>query len=435
MTEKLQLTSDAPPVPLTEAPARPTAPLADVEVPASLWRNRAYVTVLFGQGLSALGDAVSVTALPLLVVMLTGSGTQMGLVGVLQTVPYLLFGLPAGALADRWDRRRTMLLCDLGRGLLIALIPLSMLLGIPTMPVVYAVAAPISALAVLFMAAYTASVPSLVGRAQIGAASSYFQAFASLGFILGPGIAGLLAATIGPGPTLAVDAASFGVSALALGFVRRPFRTSERSEVGSMRAEIVEGLKYILHHNTLRAIIAFWGCISIFMAPIIPVMTYYITVDRDLPASSLGLVISAYGAGSLLGSVAAARFAKGRLGRLLLAGNVLLGGAVLINAFLVNMPMMLTGALFIGVADAIVLVAYMTLRATLTPDELLGRVSSTARVLSFGVAALGMFVGGVLLDHVGGSVTLVLMGAGVMLMTPLFTFSRALRTARAGTPS
>lgn len=84
----------------------------------SLWRNRDFRVFVGGQGIAALGDAVTITALPLLVVLLTGSGFLVGIVGVLTTLPDLIVGLPAGALADRVDRRRLMFLADLGRAAL-----------------------------------------------------------------------------------------------------------------------------------------------------------------------------------------------------------------------------------------------------------------------------------------------------------------------------
>ena len=126
----------------------------------SLWRNREFRIVLFGQTISIFGDAISFTALPLLVVLLTGSGVAMGTVGVLQTLPDLILGLPAGALADRWDRRKLVIYADLGRAVLTALVPLSILLGWPTMAIIILVAFPINALRVLFMAGWTAIMPS-----------------------------------------------------------------------------------------------------------------------------------------------------------------------------------------------------------------------------------------------------------------------------------
>ena len=199
-------------------PSEPAAQPLEEPIDVPLAENRDFRVLLTSQGISSLGDGVSFAALPLLVLALTGSGFAMGIVGALQTLPDLFLGMVAGAIADRSDRKRMMFLADLGRACLTALIPISVALGGPTMAVILLVAAPTSILRSFFLAGYTASVPALVGRTQIGKANSYFEAIYSAGYIIGPAIAGVLAATIGPGPTLAIDALSFALSALGLLF-------------------------------------------------------------------------------------------------------------------------------------------------------------------------------------------------------------------------
>ena len=121
----------------------------------------------------------------------------------------------AGALADRSDRRRMMFLADLGRAAPDRPHPVSVLLGGPTLAVILIVTAPMSVLRSFFLAGYGLGAV-LVGRSQLARANSIFEAIYSFGFIIGPAIAGILAATIGPGLTLAIDAASFALSSLVL---------------------------------------------------------------------------------------------------------------------------------------------------------------------------------------------------------------------------
>lgn len=153
---------------LTPAPAVPDAALV---APEPLARNRDFKVVLLGQGVSSFGDAITNTALPLLVLALTGSGFAMGVVGALSTLPDLLIGLPAGACADRWDQRRMMLVADLGRAAITAAVPITYWLGGPTMAVILLITFPLNVLRVLWLAAYTAAVPGLVGRPQVARAT------------------------------------------------------------------------------------------------------------------------------------------------------------------------------------------------------------------------------------------------------------------------
>ena len=249
------------------------------EVDEPLGRNHDFKALLSTQGVSSIGDAVSFTALPLLVFALTGSGAAMGLVGALQTLPDLFLGMFAGALADRSDRKRMMFLADVGRALLTALIPISVWLGGPTLVIIFIVAAPMSILRSFFLAGYTASVPAIVGRSQLARANALFEAVYSTGYIFGPAVAGILSTLIGPGPTLAIDAVSFLLSGLGLFFVRRQILAPTDRPDAHILADIREGIAFIVHHPTLRSSIGFWGVIQITTAPLVPALTVYITRD------------------------------------------------------------------------------------------------------------------------------------------------------------
>jgi MFS family permease len=408
----------------SQALSQPQAPSAP-----SLWRNREFRIVLFGQTVSIFGDAISFTALPLLVVLLTGSGVAMGTVGVLQTLPDLILGLPAGALADRWDRRKLVIYADLGRALLTALVPLSIVFGWPTMAIVILVAFPINALRVLFMAGWTAIMPSIVGRDQVGRANGYAEAIFSLSFIAGPAIAGALAGAIGPGPTLALDAASFLVSAGAMLLIRRPLKAERADTSQHLLADITEGLRYLIGHPVLRSAVGFWTIVSIALAPIAPALIYYLTIDRQADAGVVGLILSAYGVGSLVGALIAGRFSHGPLGRIMLIAN--LGSALVIAAFaLAPITAIQIGlSLIVGITNALVFIPYLTLRATIPPNELLGRVGSTARMISIGLSPIGLFLAGLSLDAFGGEATILAIAAIVALTSLAFCFSVSLRTA------
>jgi MFS family permease len=151
----------------------------------NLLRDRDFLLFASGQSASALGDALSKTALPLLVLTLTGSGLQMGLIAMLSALPMLLLGVPAGAWADRFDRRRMMLWSDAGRTLLVGAVPLAALLGVPVLPVLYAVVVPIGVLYAVFEAACLSCVPALVGRDRLGEANSLLSIGNALGYVAG----------------------------------------------------------------------------------------------------------------------------------------------------------------------------------------------------------------------------------------------------------
>src|SRR3954447_22795521 len=409
-------------------PARSRSPAVD----EPLRHNRDFWVVLVGQGVSSFGDSITNTALPLLVLSLTGSGFVMGIVNVLSTLPDLLVGLFAGAYADRWDRRRMMFSADLGRAVLTAVIPISVWLDGPTIPLILIVTFPMQVLRVLWLAAYTASVPGLVGRSQVARASAIFEAVFNVGWIVGPAIAGLLAATIGPGATIAIDALTFLISAVAIMFVRRPLR-AERHEDTHLLADIREGIRFVAHQPTLRAVLALWTTTSIITAGLTTALIFYLTIDRGFDAGVVGLALSAFAVGSLGGSVLAARFAFKPVGRVMLLGAVGIGASLVVVGAGAPVPLILVVSLIAGVLNTNVLVAYITLRTMLSPDVLLGRVGATARTMSVGLMPVGALITGILLDAVGGTVTLTLMGVLLVAAAGVFSLLPNVRNARSVT--
>jgi MFS family permease len=395
-----------------------------------LSRNRDFQALLASQGVSALGDAVSFTALPLLVLALTGSGLAMGIVGALQGIPDLGFGVLAGALADRTDRRRMMFLADVGRTCLTALIPLSVVFGGPTMLVVVLVAAPMSILRALFLAGYTASVPAVVGRSEIARANSILEGTYSFGYIIGPALAGLLSGLIGPGRTLAVDAVSFALSAAALAAMRVDLRAPTDRPRTSIVADVREGVQFILNHRLLRSMILFWGLVSVLTAPLVTALTVHVTRDLGDGDTILGLLLTAYGIGTAIGSFATARLSRGHVGPLLLGGTGALGAMFLVVSMMTSIAGLLGVALVAGAAQGVVLVTYITARTAHSPEQLLGRVGSTARVISLGLQPLGMLAGGALIDLTNGSMTIAVIGVSLLVLTGVFAPVSALRKGK-----
>ena len=397
--------------------------------PRSLRRNRDFKVLLTSQAISALGDAVTFTALPLLVLALTGSGLMMGIVGALGMLPDLLFGMVAGALADRGDRRRMMLLADLGRAALTALIPLSALLGGPTLAVILVVVAPMSVLRALFIAGYSASVPMLVGRAELGRANSIFEAIYSFGFIVGPAIAGLLAATIGPGLTLAIDAVSFALSGLVIAFIRQDLHAPTDRPKAGIVADIREGVDFIVGHPVLRSMILFWGLVAVTTASLVTTLAVHVTRDLGYDETILGLVLAAYGIGTVTGALAIARSSRRPVAPFMLGGTVGIGLLLLVVAATDQIPILLAAAGVAGICQSLVFLTYLTARANYSPDALLGRVGSTARTISLGLQPIGMLAGGLLIDLTSGSATIALMGAALIGLALVFTPVAPLRRA------
>jgi predicted MFS family arabinose efflux permease len=170
-------------------------------------------------------------------------------------------------------------------------------------------------------------------------------------------------------------------------------------------------------------------------AALVPATTYFITRDLGLGPEAVGLVVSGFGLGSFGGAVAAGFLTRRLIGLPLLAGNAVSALSLLGLAFTSTLLPMVVLALVAGMAQAVVLVSYVTLRAQVTPDELIGRVGSTGRTVSLGLQPLGFLAAGVLLDLVAGRATLATMALFLLSASILFSFSGTLRGAPAGHPA
>src|SRR5947209_10752876 len=188
----------------------------------SLWRNRDYMLLWSGQVISSIGTQVSQLAFPLLILALTGSPAQAGFAGALRALPYIIFSLPAGALIDRWDRKRVMIICDIGRALSMASIPVALAFGHLSILQLYLVSLIEGTLFVFFNLAEVACLPRVVEKEQLPAASAQHEVTFGITSLIGPSLGGALYSVARMLPFLA-DAISYGASVGSLFFIRTKF--------------------------------------------------------------------------------------------------------------------------------------------------------------------------------------------------------------------
>jgi len=380
---------------------------------------------------------MSTVALPLLVLSRTGSGAKTALVTALIQLPKLVMVLFAGALADRWDRRRIMLLSDLGRAALLGSVPLVDVGGGPTMAVLYAIAVPLGVLDALFASAYASCVPSLVGRPLIQRATATFRVVATISYVAGPALAGVLVGTLGPARTLAVDAASFVASASSLVFVRRPLQATrdpeDATKVGLV-AQIREGLRFVLEWPALRSFFVLDAIVAALCAPLVVALPALVILERKEPPGLVGALQFMLGVGSIFGYTAAARARSSPIAPVVLGATAVIGAAnltlPLCSAYGMALPALVGGA---SVALSSTLIANLAVQAT--PERLLGRVLAVADLVYRAIVPLGVLAGGALVDSLGGGRTLQIMGSLSLAVTVGFAlFARSIRDVRLDAP-
>jgi MFS family permease len=402
-----------------------------------LWRNGDFLKLWAGQTVSLFGSGITMLALPLTAVgVLEATPAQMGLLTALGALPALALGLVAGAWVDRRPRRPVLIAADLGRAALLALIPILALLDRLRMAHLYVLALLVSTLGLFFDVAYRAFLPTLVGREQLVEGNSKLQMSRSAAEIAAPGLAGGLVELVTAPSAILLDALSFLVSGLFLGWIKgretAPRPAEQRESLGR---EIKEGLGLVVGNRTLRAIAGCEGTLSLFNSALETVFILYVTRGLGIEAGALGLIFSAGSVGFLVGALTSGR-ASQRLG----LGWAIIGGVLLAAASDLLIP--LAGGATIVVAALLIVAQFcfglgltmynigqVSLRQAVTPDALQGRMNGTMYVIAMGSVPLGGLLGGALGEMIGLRATLVVAAVGEIVAVAWLVFSplRSLR--------
>lgn len=374
-----------------------------------LLRDREYRKYLAARSLSGFGDIVTYVALPVLVYRLTGSATLTAAVAGLEAAPYVLFGLLAGVLGDRANRKRVMVAADLADAVLLVSVPLAHWFGVLTVPHLLAVAFLAPAVATFFDGSVFGAIPTLVGRERIAQANSFVVSVQSVEGVVLPSLIGLALAVVYPATMLAVDAVSFLTSAVLIGAITRPMQDPLRERpplaLKQLGADVGQGVRYLWRHRSVRAmtIVSFTQCVSAggFVA------LEVVWADRQLGVGTsgwrFGVVFGTWAVGTLVASVCLPRLLR----RTSPAGVTLAALPVSATLGLLT-PVWSTwwvGALFLfawSVPYTLVAINAVAYRQQVTPEYLLSRVNTAGRMLSWGMGWTGgAFLAGVLTTMLG----------------------------------
>lgn len=395
-----------------------------------LWKNRDYVLLWSGQTVSIIGTQVSTIAFPLLVLALTNSPIQAGIVGAARTIPYLLFTLPAGAWVDRWDRKYVMIACNVVSGIALASIAVALLLGTITIPQIAIVSFVEGAASVFFGLAEAGALPQVVSQQQLSTAVAQSQIQYSVGGIIGPPLGGALysAAPLLP---FAVDAGSYAIAGLSLTAVRARLQGVRDTARRSMRVEIGEGLVWLWRHPLIRFMAFLTGSLNIGTTGFVLII---VVLAKEQGASSalIGAIFAVIGVAGILGAVIGAA-----IQRRLSFGRAIVGVTWYFAITYALYAVAGTPALLMGVVALQMLlsptydIVQYTYRITIIPDALQGRVNSVFRLISWGVRPLGFALVGVLLERAGGVTTVLIISGWLALVALVTTFNHHVRSAPA----
>ena len=402
-------------------------PAAEREL-VPLRRNRDFVLLQIGQALSTVGSEASGIAYTLLVLALTGSPAKAGLASFARLVPYALFALPAGVASDRFNRKWLMIWADIVRVLALGSLGVSVATGHVTFFQILIVAFVEGTMFVIFNIAEIGAVRSVVPALQLQRAFATEQARMSTVYLAGPPLGGALFGLARSLPFL-VDAVSYAFSTGTLLAMRTPFQEErEERETAGLLTQVKEGLAWLWGHAFLRT------CALLFVAGnflfgALELILIVAAKRQGYSPAVIGGLVSATGAFSLLGSIAAPRFL-----RLLPMRTVLVLSAWLslgIVAFVIepNVIVLVAGTAPLIFFNPTVNAMVIGYRVAIVPDRLQGRVNSVARSLALLAFPLGPVAAGLLLASYSVQVTAAFVLAGFVILAVVTTVNRSIRGA------
>jgi MFS family permease len=388
-------------------------------LPPILRENRNFRRYFVGQSISMLGDQVALIALPLTAVLaLHATPAQMGALLTAALIPNLIFSLHAGVWVDRRGRRRQVMLgADLGRGLLIATVPIAYAFGHLTWAQLYVVAFVSGTLSVFFFVAYGAFFQVVVPREDYVSANSLIHGSRAFSFLAGTSAGGVLVQLLRGPYALALDAVSYAWSAFFLGRIDAEEPPGAPHDSGGL----MSGVSWIRHNTTMRAGLLGVATLNLFNFMFFALFLLYATRNLGVRPATLGIVLGAASIGTLAGSFVTARISR-RFG----VGPTFLLGCFLFPAPLILVPAaggphwFVLGLLFVseflsGIGLMLLDIMAGAIMAGTVPTSLRSRVAGAFMVVNYGVRPLGTTLGGILGTLIGVRSTLWIATVGALL--------------------
>ncbi|HUI83061.1 MAG TPA: MFS transporter [Candidatus Binatia bacterium] len=369
-----------------------------------------------GETVSLLGDQFYLVALPWLALQLRGSGLALGSVLMTAAIPRAALMLAGGAATDRFSSRAVMLVSNIMRCAIVVLLALLVYSHAVRLWHLYLIAAAFGAFDAFFYPAWVAIVPAILPSQQLAAGNSLMQGSVQLTGLIGPATAGALIGAAGLAAAFGVDAASFVVSIIMLALITTSGAPAAQQP---LFAAIREGVAYALAHPVIRSLLVAYATMNLFLTGPFMVGAPLLAWERFGGATALGLLFSSFGAGALLGTLAAGRDRRQRrLGPLLLtvygAAGTTMTALGLISRLWVSAAVLLLLGVIVGYSN-VQMLAY--LQRQTEPDKM-GRVMSMIMFCAHGLLPVSYLLSGAI-SRTGVTVLFFFSGVTVIVVTLL----------------
>jgi MFS family permease len=420
----------------------------------NLWHHPNFLKLWASETISQFGTQFSGFGIPFTALLLTSNPLDFGILNATALLAFPLFALFIGVYVDRHHRRRIMVSANLGRGILLALIPLAAVTGALRqlgMPLLYLVSFSVGVLTVFFDVSYQAILPSLVERDQLVEGNSKLEASRSTAQVAGPSIAGIAVQALSAPLAIAVDAVSYFGSASFLGRIKKEETVQPRD--ASVMHDLKEGLSVVLKDARLRSIAGCTSTANFFSSALFAILILYLVRQLNFTAAVIGLIFTIGSTGAFVGIALAGRLAK-RIGvGPAIVSSILFGGIGSLPFYIMNpslgipllnlesVPLLgsfrldMNGLLMMiaifagGITNVVYNINQVSLRQALVPIRLQGRMNASMRWIVWGTIPAGSLAGGILGSLLGlrPAIAIAVLGASLAFLWVFLSPVRSLK--------
>jgi MFS family permease len=394
-------------------------------------KNKNFQLLWYGQTISLFGSQISMIAIPLTAVtILNATSFQMGILQALHSLPFFLFSLFVGVWIDRTKRKPFLLYANVISAALLLTIPLLYFFDILSIYHLYVIIFLTATAGMIFELAYLSYIPSVVTTNHLAAANSKLEASRSISSIAGPSLAGGLIAILTAPFAMIIDAISFLISSILIHFVKSDEQMNPTNNKNIFKA-IKEGLAIILKEPIFKSITFSTAILNFCGSAFGAVYILYVVNFLGISSFSLGLILGLGSAGALLGSFITNKFIQSLgIGRTLMISCIfIVFGSIIVplipaqvNPY-TKLILLCFGQLLSSIGSTVYFITQVTLRQTITPNHLLGRVNASNRFISRGFMPIGAFIGGILGSWISIKLTLLIFGFGFILSAIILLLS------------
>lgn len=390
---------------------------------ASVLFNKNFTFYLIGIAFSNIGSAFTTFVFPLMILKLTGSAFQVGIVSALSFIPYAILGLPAGALIDRLNKKTIMKCADIIRLISYLSIPVLSFYNMLSIFQIYVVAI-ISGIGLVFHSISEVSIiPSIVKEEDLASANSYIYATQNVSEFLGPIIGGLLYTYMGYSILIFIDSMTFLLSFFSLILIKietKSIFNQEKLSGKNFLSDVKVGFDYLLSNSTIRVMAVVVSLSNLIISPYYIYIVMFVKEDMNQSSQALGLVLCISSLGALIGSLSASFLLKlfnfGKLIVIILFLDTIFRLMLPFSTYIfILIPLL--GLTYM--TQSILNIAIITLRQKKCSEHMLGRVNSVFKTMVFAFRAIGLFLGGILLENKGGFYALTI---SAVLFIPLVLY-------------